>query len=159
MKLEESSMATVSERTITATEADKQMATESSRILEPLAARPHDLKLELLDEDMSRQFLNLPAPAVRALSQILKELAKGNSVTLVPNDAMLSTQEAADILNVSRPFVVSLLEAGKIPYQRLGSHRRILFRDLMAFKQKSDASGDEAMRQLTQEAQELGLGY
>jgi excisionase family DNA binding protein len=152
-------MPTVSERTITPTEADKQMASESSRILEPLTAHPHDLKLELLDEDTPRQLLNLPAPAVRALSQILKELAKGNSVTLVATDAMLSTQEAADILRVSRPFVISLLEAGRIPFQRLGSHRRILFRDLMTFKTKTDADRQEAMRQLTGEAQELKLGY
>lgn len=152
-------MSTVSERTITPTESDRQMASESSRILQPLAEIPHDLGLELLDDSAPRLTLSLPAPAVRALSELLKELAKGNSVTVVSNDTMLSTQEAADLLNVSRPFLVGLLEAGRIPFQRLGSHRRIPFRDLMAFKAKTDAAGDEAMRQLTQEAQELGLGY
>lgn len=74
-------------------------------------------------------------------------------------NAMLTTQEAADILNVSRPFFIGLLDAGKMPYQRLGSHRRILFKDLIAFKEKTDAARAEAMRQLTEEAQELDMGY
>ena len=78
--------------------------------------------------------------------------------TLVPNDAILSTQDAADILNVSRPFLLALLDAGRIPFQRLGSHRGILFRDLVAVKAKADVAGNEAMRQMTQEAQELDLG-
>jgi excisionase family DNA binding protein len=152
-------MATLTQRTITPTESDRKLASESSRVLDQFGEAAHDLRVQLLNEDAPRIELFLPAPAVKMLSSILKEMAKGNSVTLVPNDAMLSTQEAADILNVSRPFIVGLLEAGRIPYQRLGSHRRILFRDLMAFKVKTDAAGDEAMRQLTQEAQEVGLGY
>jgi excisionase family DNA binding protein len=152
-------MPTLTERTITPTENDRKLASESSPVLEQVSGTLHDVRVQLVCENVATTELSLPAPAVRMLSDILKELAKGNSVTLVPNDAILSTQEAADILNVSRPFVVSLLVSGKIPYQRLGSHRRILFRDLMAFKAKSDAAGDEAMRQLTQEAQDLGFGY
>jgi excisionase family DNA binding protein len=152
-------MTTLAERTITPNEEETRIAAESSPLVEPLAACPYDVRVQFLNEDKSGPALCLPAPAVRLLSQILKEMAKGNGVTLIPNDALISTQEAADILNVSRPFLVGLLEAGRIPYRRLGSHRRILFRDLMAFKVKTDAVGDEAMRQLTQEAQELGLGY
>lgn len=152
-------MAVLSERTATPSENDKRMAAESCQLLEPLAALPQELRLQLLDKDARQAELSLPAAAVRILNEVLKEMAKGNSVTLVPTDAILSTQEAADILNVSRPFLVGLLEAGRIPYQRLGCHRRVLFRDLMAFKARCDAAGDDAMRQLTQEAQELNLGY
>lgn len=152
-------MPTVSDRTITPTEAESQMASESSRILERLAETPHDLRLELLDGSSHREALSLPAPAVRAFCELLKELAKGNSVTAVANYSLLSTQQAADLLNVSRPFLVGLLEVGRIPFQRLGSNRRIRFRDVMAFKAKTGAAGDEAMRRLTQEAQALGLGY
>src|SRR5262245_16290691 len=122
-------MPTLTERTITPTEEDKRIAAESSPVLEPLTASPHEVRVQLLDQGASGTALSLPAPAVRLLGEILKEMAKGNAVTVIPIDAMLSTQEAADILKVSRPFVVSLLEAGRIPYQRLGSHRRILFRD------------------------------
>ena len=147
------------ERTIAPTERDRKLASESSRLLDQLTEAPHDLCVQFMDEDAKPTELRLPAPAVQMLGQILKEMAKGNTLTLIPNDAMLSTQKAADILNVSRPFLVGLLEAGRIPYQRLGSHRRILFRDLLAFKAKTDAARDDAMRQLTEEAQELNMGY
>lgn len=80
-------------------------------------------------------------------------------MTLLPSNAMLTTQEAADVLNVSHPFLIGLLDTGKIPYQRLGSQRRILLKHLMAFKEKTDAAREEALRQLTEEAQELNMGY
>lgn len=152
-------MTAIRERTIMPTEDDQRLASESSRFLEPASTLPHEVRMQFLDEDAPRMAFSLPVPAVRLLNEILKEMARGNAVTLLPNNAMLTTQEAADILNVSRPFLIGLLEAGKIPFRRLGSHRRILFADLMAFKQKTDSAREEAMRQLTQEAQELDMGY
>lgn len=152
-------MTAILERTITPTESDRRLASESSQFLEPVSTLLHEVRMQFLDEDAPRAAFSLPAPALRLLNEILKEMAKGNAVTLIPINAMLTTQEAADILNVSRPFLVGLLEAGKMPYQRLGSHRRILFKDLMVFKEKTDAARAEAMRQLTEEAQELDMGY
>lgn len=152
-------MANLLERTITPTEDDRRLASESSQFLEPVSILPHEIRMQFLDKDAPQSAFSLPAPALRLLNEILKEMAKGNAVTLIPNNAMLTTQEAADILNVSRPFFIGLLEAGKMPYQRLGSHRRILFQDLMAFKEKTDVARADAMRQLTEEAQELDLGY
>src|SRR5262245_50309593 len=152
-------MPILTERTITPTEQEQRVAAESSQVLAELTPLPHELRVEVVDRNAPRAALSLPAPAVRMLAEILKELAKGNSVTLVANDAMLSTQEAADLLNVSRPFLVGLLEAGRIPYQRLGSHRRVRFHDLMALKAKTDAAREDAMRQLTKEAQALKLSY
>ncbi len=152
-------MTALLERAVTPSEQDSKLALETSRLLEPLGLLPHDLRLQLLDEATPQGTFSLPAAAVRLLTEILKEMAKGNAVTLIPIHAMLTTQEAADILNVSRPFLVGLLEAGKIPYQRLGSHRRILFRDLMAFKDRTDDARESAQRQLTEEAQEHDMGY
>ena len=120
---------------------------------------PHDVRVQFLDETVPQNVLSLPSAALRLLNEILKEMAKGNGVILMPVHAMLTTQEAADLLNVSRPFLIGLLEAGKIPYQRLGSHRRILSQDLMAFREQTDAAREEALRQLTEEAQELDMGY
>lgn len=117
------------------------------------------MQVQLVEEDASNQILSIPAPALRLLNDILKEMAKGNTVMLIPIHALLTTQEAADILNVSRPFLIVLLKAGKIPYRRLGSHRRILFKDLATFKDKADAAREDAFRALTEEAQELDLGY
>lgn len=152
-------MSALLERTVTPTEEDSKLAMETSRLLEKLSTLPHDVRLQVLDETAPQSVFSLPAPAVRLLTEILKEMAQGNAVTLIPIHAMLTTQEAADILNVSRPFFVGLLEAGKIPYQRLGSHRRILFRDLMAFKERTAAARDSALRKLTEEAQDLDMGY
>lgn len=147
------------EHTVTPTEEDKRLASESSPSLEALLTLPHEVRVQFLEDATAGKVLSLPVPALRLLHAILKEMAQGNAVTLLPATVLLTTQEAADILNVSRPFLIGLLEAGKIPYQRLGSHRRILLKDLMAFKEKADVAREEAFRQLTEEAQELDMGY
>ncbi len=152
-------MTAIIERTVAPSEHDKRLASETSQILDRLVSTSHEVEFQLVGESLAHQTLSIPAPALRLLNEILKEMAKGNAVTLTPIHALLTTQEAADILNVSRPFLIGLLESGRIPYQRIGSHRRILYRDLMAFKEATDAARDEAMRALTEEAQKLGLGY
>jgi excisionase family DNA binding protein len=101
----------------------------------------------------------VPAPAVQLLFEVLRELGRGNAVTVVPSQSELTTQQAADILNVSRPYVVKLLEEGRIPYRTVGPRRRIRFADLMAFKQTDDAYRRRVADELTREALELGMGY
>ena len=152
-------MNALQERTITPTEEDKRLADASRSCFDIVSTLPYAVRLQFLDEDAPHNAVTLPATVLRLLSEVLNEMAKGNAVTILPNDAMLTTQEAAHILNVSRPFLVGLLEEGRIPYQRLGSHRRILVRDLMAFKANADVERADALRQLTEEAQELNRGY
>jgi excisionase family DNA binding protein len=89
----------------------------------------------------------LPAAAVRLLGALLAELAKGNAVTLMRH-AELTTQEAADLLNVSRRFLVGLLENGQLPHHKVGTHRRVRFADLMIYKRRRDAESEEALREL-----------
>jgi excisionase family DNA binding protein len=101
----------------------------------------------------------LPAAAVRLLGSLLAELAKGNAVTLMPHHAELTTQEAADLLNVSRPFLVGLLEGGQLPYHKVGTHRRVRFVDLMIFKRRRDAESEDALRELAAMSQDIKLGY
>ena len=86
-------------------------------------------------------------------------MAKGNAVTLIPIHSELTTQQAADILNVSRPFVIEQLEKGVIPYRKVGTHRRVVLEDLMAFKQTMDRNRLEALEELSSIDQELDLGY
>jgi excisionase family DNA binding protein len=103
--------------------------------------------------------LDMPPEATRLLARILTEFAKGNAVTVVPVNAELTTQEAAEFLNVSRPHLVSVLEAGKLPFRKVGTRRRVRLADLMRFKDIEDAKQKQALDGLAAEAQKLGLGY
>ena len=101
-----------------------------------------DLRLQVAGK--RGEAITLPASAVRLLVRMLSEMAAGNAVTLVPIHAELTTQQAADALGVSRPFLVKLLDEGKIPSRKVGTHRRVLFNDLLAYRQKVDQRRLEA---------------
>lgn len=115
--------------------------------------------IQIFDEENRAHQVELPTSALRLLVDILAELAEGNAVKVVPIHAELTTQEAADMLNVSRPHLVKLLESGALPFHKAGKHRRIRFADLMAFKAERDRTSTEAMEELAKQAQELRLGY
>src|SRR3984893_19032163 len=83
--------------------------------------------------------IELPAGAVKLLQAILEDMASGRAVTIVPQGAELSTQQAADFLNVSRPFLVQLLQQKKLPFRLVGTHRRVRFEDVLRFKEHIDA--------------------
>lgn len=98
----------------------------------------------------------LPAPLYRALRQIVPLLARGAAIGLVPINAEVTTQEAADLLNVSRPYLIKLLDEGRLPHRKVGTHRRILFRDLMAYKRRQDEQHRAALARMTALADEFG---
>jgi excisionase family DNA binding protein len=99
----------------------------------------------------------LPASISHALRQLVQYLAQDKTVTVMPIAKDLTTQQAADILNVSRPHLVRLLEDGAIPFTRTGAHRRVLLDDLLAYKQRRDAERRAGLAQLTRMSQEFGL--
>lgn len=90
---------------------------------------------------------------------ILEAMAAGRGVTIIPENAELTTFEAADVLKVSRPYLIKLLDAGAIPFWRVGKHRRIRMEDVMAYRARDDRERDAAMDHLVREAQEQGMGY
>lgn len=145
--------------TVAPSEADARLALESSRLLatRQLGQRS-SIRIRLEDGDETEPVV-VPASAVRLFLYLLVEMSRGNAVTLVPTHAELTTQQAADLLNVSRPYVVKLLDEGKIPSRTVGKYRRVRFDDLTAYKRKDDEARAKVLDQLTAEAQELGLGY
>lgn len=143
------------------TAADAQLALESSRRLTKfLAAKPKkSLRVRIEAENEPEELISIPVVAFRLLNSILTEMAKGNAVTMIPVHAELTTQQAAGILNVSRPFLIEQLERGVIPYRKVGTHRRVMFKDLMEYKQTMNHNRLQALEELSAIDQELGLGY
>jgi len=119
--------------------------------------RQASLSLDL--EGGQRASVPIPASVLALLEGILVQMAQGNAVTLVPVHAELTTQQAADLLNVSRPFLIERLERGEIPFRKVGTHRRIRLVDLMAYKHAIDQQRGAALDALAAQAQELGMGY
>lgn len=99
----------------------------------------------------------LPPSLFLVLRRIVYHMTQGRAVTIVPINKEMSTQEAADILNVSRPYLIKLLEQGDIPYTKVGTHRRIHLNDLMEYKKRRDEEREKALAELTRLSQELGL--
>ncbi|MGL4724202.1 MAG: helix-turn-helix domain-containing protein [Scandinavium sp.] len=137
---------------------ESELALRGQQALEAwLSTRQGSQRITLMGENEESHTLELPTSAMQMLAEILRELAAGNAVQVVPVHAELTTQEAANILNVSRPHLVKLLEAGRISFHKIGRHRRILFSDLMAYKNKREHESLDIMQALTDEAQDLGM--
>ncbi len=146
--------------TVAPTEADAVLARESSRRLAThKLGRRSSVRIQLLDDGEETEAVAVPASAVRLFLHLLTEMSQGNAVTLIPNHAELTTQQAADLLNVSRPYLVKLLDEERIPCRTVGKYRRVRFDDLMAYKRKDDQVRAKVLDQLAAEAQELGMGY
>ena len=135
-------------------EAEAILAKETSRVLAARVQTADPLQLRMLD-DPTADTVRLPATAVRMLIQILEEMARGNAMTLIPVHAELTTQEAADMLHISRPSLIQLLDEGKIEYRRVGTHRRVRFDALIA--RRTDAERRAVLAELAAYDQELGL--
>ena len=105
----------------------------------------------------SKDGVPIPSSLRRVIVAAARQLADGNGVSIMPVTAEVTTQQAADLLNVSRPFVVGLLDKGEIPFHKVGTHRRIRLRDLVAYKRRRDASRRAVIDRLATEAQELGI--
>ena len=101
--------------------------------------------------------LTLPRAAVEVFTQVLAYMAAGRGVVVVPADAELTTQEAADLLNVSRPYLIGLLEAGAIEYRKVGKHRRIKAASLMEYLRNDDQRRRQAADELSSLTQEMGM--
>lgn len=140
------------------TAQEAALARRSGQNLSRFVAKDRPLTLRVKDAEQE-QPIELPAGAVRMLMDILEAMAAGRGVTIIPENAELTTVQAADILNVSRPFLIGLLEGNAIPYRKVGAHRRIRMEDVMAYKARIDAERERVLDQLVADAQADDMGY
>jgi len=146
--------------TVAPTERESQLAKESSRALSYYVQDTEEQTIRVLVEGgRLEEAVTIPSVAFRLLVKILAQMAQGNAITLIPVHAELTTQEAADLLNVSRPFLVKLLEEGEIPYRKVGTRRRVLFKDIAEHKRRIDERRRATLDELSEQAQELSMGY
>ena len=134
------------------------MARVSGQLLSPYVNRKRPLTLRVREAGQEKP-IELPPGAVALLMEILEAMAAGRGVTLIPENAELTTVQAADVLNVSRPFLIKLLEENVLPHRKVGKHRRVRLEDVMAYKTRIDREREKVLDQLAREAQEQGMGY
>lgn len=138
----------------------EQEQEQAKRVQRRLAKLRQSERCQLrLHAPSGEETVELPHAVIALLDRILSEMADGNAVTLVPVHAELTTSQAADLLNVSRPHFVKLLEAGEIGYTKVGSHRRIKAEDVLRYREARLGKRRQALEDLTAEAERLKLGY
>ena len=141
------------------TDQDAQLALASSRALALLLGEgePPYAHVHLSTQDAHAAELDLPLPIVRLLMGALREMAAGNAVTLLPVPTELTTQQAAELLRVSRPSLIKMLDDGKLPYRKVGVHRRIRYADALLYVKNERARRAKVMDELVAETERLGL--
>jgi excisionase family DNA binding protein len=147
-------MSFLAHRQLTSSPRDAELARESIRLI----SRHRPLLLQVRDDEHEEP-VELPAGAVAVLLNVLEAIAAGRGLAIIPENVELTTAEAAAILNVSRPFLIKLLEAGEIPHRKVGKHRRVLMEEILAFKARDDRSREAVLDQLSDDAQEQDMGY
>src|SRR5271170_7155540 len=138
------------------TQTEAKQAEETSRVLSPRLRSKTPLRLRVIGAPEDETVI-IPASAAKMLVGILDEMGRGNAVTVIPVHAELTTQEAADMLSISRPSLIQLLDEGKIEYRKVGTHRRVRFEALMRFKRHADAERRAALDELAAYDQEFGI--
>lgn len=142
------------------TNKEQKIARENKDILDRIAS---NLKKSTKEVEIGvrgeKDHVKIPVSAFQHLNTIIDLMAQGKAITVNPVDAEITTQEAADLLNVSRPFIVKLLEKGEIPFHKVGSHRRIKLKVFIKYKNRYKKQQREALDELAKQAQELDMGY
>ncbi|WP_294107980.1 helix-turn-helix domain-containing protein [Sphingomonas sp.] len=135
------------------TDREIRQASEAARLL-ATALTPEGLPVSVSRDGDTAQ-VELPPALAQLVLDVLTHVGRGEMVTFVPYAAELTTKEAADLLNVSRPFLIAMLDRGEIPFHKVGSHRRIRAADLLVYREARDAARAEALRELQRLGQEF----
>ncbi|NUY57190.1 MULTISPECIES: helix-turn-helix domain-containing protein [Salinivibrio] len=116
-------------------------------------------KIHVVDKSGQSHEVTIPSSALNMMIEVLTQLGHGNSVSITPIHAELTTQEGADMLNMSRPTFIKLLDANEIPYSRTGNRRKVAYADLMAYKNRLEEKRLAALAELSALDQEMDMGY
>lgn len=138
------------------TKEEQQTAIESYDALEAVLSELKDSTPEIEIEETHKK-VRIPIMALKLLAKILKETSKGNLVTVVPIATEMTTQAAADYIGVSRPYLVKLLEEDKLPYLKVGRHRRVKFEDVQSYKKQMQVTQKEGLKRIISDSEDLGL--
>lgn len=142
------------------TRRDQKLAKENLEVLERVAkkhkAKSKPIEIEITGE---KTHIKIPPSALAFLNTIFEHMAKGKAISIIPSETEVSTQQAAEMLNVSRPHIVKLLERGEIPFSKVGTHRRIKLKDLENYREKSARERKKHLLELAKQAQKLDMGY
>lgn len=141
------------------TEKEILLAQNGRKVLEEKDLAADSGEADLILRKENETVIALPMTAVRLLNEALGFISEGREVHISAVDKELSTQKAAEFLNVSRPFLIKLLESKKMPYRRVGNHRRVLLSDLDDYKTRIDKNRLKVLAELAAQAQELEMGY
>jgi excisionase family DNA binding protein len=132
-----------------------RQARRSSARLRKLARRRRESPVRSIRLEGEKLPIEVPAAAIEVLADAVEEIAKGHAIRISsPCEEEVTTQKAADLLNVSRPYLIGLLKRGKIPFRMVGTHRRIRLSDVLAYKRRSDTEAERAFRELVAQPQE-----
>ncbi|MHC5855506.1 helix-turn-helix domain-containing protein [Nostoc sp.] len=144
--------------------SNQNLPTDSSILTEAEAKAINQLEHILLNQENSQlklaangEEMTIPDSVCRVLRQVVQAMASGKKVSIVRYNPELTTQQAADLLNVSRPYLIKLLEQGELPYIMVGTHRRVKFEDLIKYKQQRDTKRGQLLQELIEMSQEAGL--
>jgi excisionase family DNA binding protein len=139
-------------------ESERKMAKESRGIVKKCLSEGESCRLRIIVDGVERD-VDIPMTAMRVLGEALRQIALGKAPVVLPLDAEVSTQQAADILSVSRPYLICLLDSNEIPFRRVGAHRRIRLLDVLTYKRRNDEERMKVLDELEAQAQELNMGY
>ena len=136
--------------------AESELARDAARRLALALSGGAAVGLHLGD-DAAGECVALPVAAVRQLMRVLEQMGEGNAMALTPLQREIGTQQAAEILKVSRPYLVKLLDEGAIPARKVGTHRRVLLNDLLEYKRENDEKRHAIIDEMQAESQAMGL--
>ncbi|MBK1617447.1 MULTISPECIES: helix-turn-helix domain-containing protein [Chromatiaceae] len=141
------------------TAADKDLARAAQRCIMGALDHSRAAALVLTTENGEHPQVEVPPAALRLIGQLLGAISQDKSVVLMPAESELTTVEAAHFLNVSRPFVIKEMEAGRLPYRKVGTHRRVTLNNLMIYERAMRQQQEQALERMADNARELGLDY